>query len=317
MATEPIPVVVWTDDPGAHAFLAEEHPQIDLRVLTDRNAYDEAVGAAEVIYLGRRHDRSFLAGAARLRWLHVAAAGVDQLGDLSTLGPEVTVTNMPGLNGGMMADYCMCALMMLTWDMPLLLAQQRDGRWRSRRSERLEGKTLLILGLGHVGGALVGRARAAGLEVIGLRRSGAAVPGVTRVYRPDALHEALGRADHVACTLPATPATRGLLDRAAFAAMKRSAFLVNVGRGAVIDEADLVAALAAGEIAGAALDVFAQEPLPPDSPLWRAERLLVTPHVSGFSADYRARAARVFADNLARYLGGLPPENVIDADRGY
>lgn len=311
MASAPITVAVWTDDAEAHAFIARDHPQLDLRVTTERSDFAVAVRNADIVYLGRRHDRSFLDGAARLRWLHVAATGVDQLGDLSSLGPEVTVSNMPGLNGGMMADYCLCALMMMTWNMPLLFEQQRQGRWQGRKSERLEGKTLLILGLGNVGRALVGRARAAGLEVIGLRRSNTPTPGVSRVYPPGALHEALAGADYVACALPATAATRGLLDRAAFAAMKPSAYLVNVGRGAVIDESALIEALAVGEIAGATLDVVAQEPLPADSPLWSAERIILTPHVSGFSADYRARAARIFAANLERFLSGHPPENVV------
>jgi phosphoglycerate dehydrogenase-like enzyme len=153
--------------------------------------------------------------------------------------------------------------------------------------------------------------------VVGARRSGAPVPGVDAVYPPGDLHRPLGEADYVVLAVPLTPATTGLMDAKAFDAMRPSAYLVNVSRGRVVDETALVEALRSGRIAGAALDVFAQEPLPPESPLWRLDNVIITPHVGGDMKDFSARSTRLFCENLGRYLRGEPMLNVVDLARGY
>jgi phosphoglycerate dehydrogenase-like enzyme len=184
-------------------------------------------------------------------------------------------------------------------------------------AEPLTGKTVAVIGLGRIGVGVAHRAKAMGMRVVGARRSGAPVPGVDAVYPPGDLHRPLGEADYVVLAVPLTPATTGLMDAKAFDAMRPSAYLVNVSRGRVVDETALVEALRSGRIAGAALDVFAQEPLPPESPLWRLDNVIITPHVGGDMKDFSARSTRLFCENLGRYLRGEPMLNVVDLARGY
>jgi D-2-hydroxyacid dehydrogenase (NADP+) len=153
--------------------------------------------------------------------------------------------------------------------------------------------------------------------VLAVRRSSVADVNVEMVFPPDALHECLARSDFVVLAVPATGETGLLMDRAAIAAMKPGAFLVNVARGSVVDEPALAEALAAGRLAGACLDVFAEEPLPPESPLWTFSNVVVTPHMAGAAADYEERFTDIFVDNLRRYARGEPLRNLVDLARGY
>lgn len=183
--------------------------------------------------------------------------------------------------------------------------------------DELHGKTLGILGLGAIGRALAARAAAFGMRVVGTKRTPQDVPHVERVYPPEGTDEVLRQADYVAIVLPLTAATRGLIDGRALRLMKASAVLINVGRGAIVDEPALIDALQARRIAGAGLDVFEREPLPADSPLYDMEHVIITPHVSGASPAYYDRAIPLFCDNLRRFLAGQSLANVVDPARGY
>jgi phosphoglycerate dehydrogenase-like enzyme len=180
---------------------------------------------------------------------------------------------------------------------------------------RLRGSTMLVVGLGDIGRTIARAARAVGMRVLGVSRRARPVPGVERVYRPRDLRRTLSAADWVVLTVPLTPATRGLLGAPELAAMKPSAWLLNIARGAIVDEAALLDALQRRTIAGAVLDVFSTEPLPPPHPVWDLDNVIVTPHISGPSTP--EEIAPVFADNLARYLAGRPLRHVVDRRRAY
>ena len=183
-------------------------------------------------------------------------------------------------------------------------------------SHRLTGKTAGVLGLGTIGHAIAQRLASLGLRVIGTRRQPAPLPDVAEVLPPEETR-VLREADFLVIVLPLTPETRGLLDAEAIAGMKRGAHLVNVARGGIVDEAALAAALHDGHLGGAALDVFDEEPLPPESPLWQAPNLIITPHLAGVSRDYMQRLGELFFDNILRLERDAPLRNEIDRTRGY
>jgi len=193
---------------------------------------------------------------------------------------------------------------------------QRGREWRGDvMPDRLSGTTMVIVGLGEIGRTIAGAARRLGLRVVGVSRSGRRTPGVSRVYRPSHLHRALAEGDFVVLVTPLTAETRGLVGERELAAMKSSAWLVNIGRGPLVDEAALVNALGARRIGGAVLDVFAVEPLPPVHPLWTFDNVIVTPHIAG--PDVPEELAAAFNANLARYIAGRPLRHVVDRRRGY
>jgi phosphoglycerate dehydrogenase-like enzyme len=253
--------------------------------------------------------------AARLDWVQAMGAGVDWV-LVPELPARVTVTRVPGIFGPWMSEYVLGWCSWVTQRMETYRAAQREARWLGDVVPgRLRGKTLTLVGVGDIGREIARVARAVGMHVIGVSRSGERVPAVERVYRPRSLARALAAADFVVVVVPLTAQTRGLIDARALAAMRPGAWLINIARGAVIDEAALVDALRARRIAGAVLDVFPTEPLPADHPLWRLDNVVITPHVAGPSTT--DELAPVFNDNLARWLRGRPLQHVVDRARGY
>jgi phosphoglycerate dehydrogenase-like enzyme len=247
-----------------------------------------------------------------LRWVHTASAGVDRLTFPGLLGSDVSLTNSRGVFDTPIAEYVLGLVLAMAKELPSTLALQREGVWRHRETQRVAGTRAVV-----VGGGPVGRATAALLGAVRIdvalvgRRAG---PGVHAFAALDGL---LTDADWLVLAAPLTPATRGLLDAERIAALPRRARVVNVGRGALVDEDALTAALAAGRIAGAALDVFVAEPLPAASPLWRLPGVVVSPHMSGDTHGWRADLLAVFLDNLDRYRRGAPLRNVVDKTLGY
>jgi glyoxylate/hydroxypyruvate reductase A len=288
------------------------------RVVFDvcRTAEEAARAApdADVIY-GWKVPSATYGKAPKLRWLQAMAAGVDWV-FVPELPSRVVVTRVPGVFGSWMAEYVLGWSTFVTQRVETYRAAQRDRRWiETTLPARLRGTTMAIVGMGDIGRTIARAATALGVRVIGVSRTGASVKGVERVYRVRDLHRALGAADWVVLAVPLTDATRGLLDAGALAAMKPSAWLLNVARGPVVDEAALRDTLQRRAIAGAVLDVFATEPLPPDHPFWSLDNVVVTPHISGPSTP--DEIAPVFSDNLARFLAGRPLRHVVDRRRGY
>lgn len=243
--------------------------------------------------------------AERLQWLHTMSAGTDHPVFASLRSRGVTVTNSAGAAAPSIAQTVMTYLLALSRDLPRSLRDQAERRWHPGPSIDVHGMRLGIVGLGAIGTETARLAQAFGMQVVGLRRSPTgAEPCDT--WTNDRFEELLGWADAIAVTAPLTDETRGLFDADAFAAMRRGAWFVNVGRGEIVDEAALVEALLDDHLGGVALDVFATEPLPSDSPLWRFPNVIITPHSSGSTDRTSRRSVDLFIDNLRRFTVGDP-----------
>lgn len=261
------------------------------------------------LYPGR--SRAFFAalfGAPRLRWLHTFSAGVDHPVFRGLLDRGVRLTTSSGAAAVPIAHTVLLYLLALSRDLPAWLDAQRRRAWEPHTVRDLAGRTLGVLGLGPIGLAVARLGQAFGMRVVGMRRT---VHGdePCETWPLVRLDELLSITDDLVLALPLTAETRGILDAAAIARLRAGACVVNVGRGELIDEAALVMALRAGRLAGAALDVFETEPLPPESPLWTLPNVIVTPHSSGHTPGNDLRAAAAFLDNLGRWGRGEPLQN--------
>ena len=265
----------------------------------------EALREAEVLVLSPRYGaaplRSVIAGPTRLRWIHSLAAGVDTL-PLDSLG-KIVLTNSRGVYADALAEWVITAMLWFARDLRRLLDNQAAHKWEPYRIERLEGKTIGIIGFGGIGRAIARRAEAMKMHVIPSRRTA-----------PD---PAAFDADFVVLSVPLTPQTRNIMSAARIAQMKPASVLVNVSRGEIVDEAALVDALMHHRIRGAALDVFQTEPLPPNHPLWALDNVLISPHSADRAGDSHDRAMRFFIENWRRFERDQPLENVVDKAAGY
>jgi phosphoglycerate dehydrogenase-like enzyme len=256
--------------------------------------------------------------AGDLRWIQAASAGVDGLLFPDLVRSHVVVTNARGVFDRAMAEYVLALLLAFAKGLVGVIDRQRRKEWRPRDTEGLAGKRVVIVGVGPIGRAVGGACAGLGMTVRGVGTTARGGDDVFRtVYGVDELAEACGWADYVVGVLPNTVGTRGIFDAEVFAAMKPSARFVNVGRGSTVDEPALIEALREGRIAGAAIDVFEREPLPPESPLWELPTAIVSPHMSGDFAGWREALVELFVENLERYLTGRPLKNVVDKERGY
>ena len=253
------------------------------------------------------------------RWVHVNGSGVDPFLFPGVVGdPDVVLTNARGVYDRAIAEYVLGFVLAMAKDLPGMIEHQRRKEWRPRDSESIGGRTALVWGTGPIGRATARMLRAVGMRVYGAgRRAIVEDADFGTVHGPDTLPSALAEADYVVLVAPLTARTRGMVDARTLAAMKPGARLINVGRGALVDEDALIDALAGGRLLGAALDVFATEPLPPGSPLWTMPGVLVSPHTAGEVQGWRTVLAELYADNLRRYLAGEPLRNVVDKERGY
>jgi glyoxylate/hydroxypyruvate reductase A len=267
--------------------------------------------------LAWRVPKGALRRAPRLRWVQALTAGVESWLARDDLAPAVTLTCARGTHRIQMPENILAALFHLTKPFAAAVADQRERRWTRRVSEPLAGKTLGILGLGAIGQEVARKAAALELTVIGTRRTPAPAPYVARVYPPEETAEVLGTADFVLLLLPVTPETRGFVDARRLAVMRPDAYLLNFGRGELVVDEDLVAAVQSGTIAGAVLDVFTVEPLPPEHPFWVTEGITVLPHLGGLHPRRDEQVADLFVDNLTRFLAGQSLRHVVDRRRGY
>jgi phosphoglycerate dehydrogenase-like enzyme len=254
----------------------------------------------------------------RLRWLHVAAAGVDTVLCPELRASAAVLTNSRGVFEQPVAEYVLALILAFVKDLPGTFAAQAGRRWRHRETERLAGRTALVIGTGPIGRATGRLLRAAGLRVAGVGRRGRRNdPELGTVYPFEELVHRLPAADFVVTVAPLTDQTAGMIDARALAAMHPDARLVNVGRGGLVVTDDLIAALRAGTIAGAALDVFETEPLPADSPLWTMPNVVVSPHMSGDTVGWLPALAELFVANFLRWQADMPLRNVVDKRLGY
>ncbi|WP_172292659.1 D-2-hydroxyacid dehydrogenase [Pseudoruegeria sp. HB172150] len=285
--------------------LAEQCPGYRFLPATTVDAAMALAGEAEILVgFAPAIPARLVAAMPRLAWLQAVTTGVDNLLTMPELAPEVALTNCGGIHGPQMSEMAILMMMALPRRFPEMLENQKARHWERWGQPILEGKTVCILGLGAIAEVLAARCNAFGMRVTGVSDGRSEAPGVSKVYRRAALEEAAAEADFLVVLVPYTPETHHIAGERVFRAMKRSAYVINIARGACLDEAALIAALEAGEIAGAGLDVFAREPLPADDPIWAAPNTIVTPHIAGFSDIYLEQTMPVLVKNFAVYAAG-------------
>ena len=256
--------------------------------------------------------------ARDLRWIHAASAGVDTILFPELAASRVILTNSRGVFDQAIAEYVLGLVLAFAKGFPATFDFQRHHLWRYRETELVHGQTVLVVGAGGLGRAIGRLARCAGMGVMAVARTAhASDPDLGRVAAVRDLKAVLGKADYVVIAAPLTPETRGLFGAVAFHRMKPTARLINVGRGAIVDEAALLAALRSKRIAGAALDVFTEEPLPPKHPFWDQPGLIVSPHMCGDFVGYGPVLSGLFVENFRRWRRGESLLNVVDKALGY
>ena len=318
-------VLLWTDATAAHIaaitaagladqVVVETLPRKD-RPSPDQLARTEALMAAGV-------PPGVLPAMPRLRWAQAMTAGVEGWLGLPDLPPQLTLTCARGTHRESMPENILGALFYVAKPYAFAAENQKQGKWVHATPQPLTGKTLGILGLGAVGPEVARLASALGMRVIGTKRRPQAVASdamanVAEVLPPERTDEVLKQADFLLLLLPATPQTDNFIDAARLALMKPTAWLLNFGRGHLIKDADLIAATRDKTIAGAILDVFRQEPLPAEHPFWTAPGIIVLPHIGGPHPQRDRFVARLFVDNLGRFLRGETLKEVVDRQAGY
>ena len=245
--------------------------------------------------------------APRVRWVHSRSAGLDELLFPELAESPVPLTNARGIFSEILGEFAIAAVLFFAKGLRRMVRSQAAGVWDQFDTVEIAGQTMGVIGMGDIGKAAARRAEAMGMRTIGLRRADG----------PERKRELLARSDYVVLATPLTPETRGIIGEAELRAMKAEAVLINVGRGPLVDEAALVAALRERRIGGAALDVFDQEPLPEGHAFYGLDNVLLSPHAADHTPDWKQRAMQMFLDNFERYRKGEPLENVVDKGRGY
>ena len=246
--------------------------------------------------------------AKKLKWIQALGTGVDNIVDLPSLGKDVIVTNVRGIHGPPVSEATIAYMLSLARDMPRSARAQDRREWERWPSQLLNGKTVGILGVGLIAEYLAPVCRQLGMTVIGISSGPRDANGFDRMVHRDDLVKVAPELDFLVALIPMSAETRNIVGEKVFAAMKPTAYLVNVARGGVVDEPALIRALDSGQIAGAALDVFAEEPLPSDNPLWKTRNVTIFPHLGGYSQGYEDRAMPTIAHNMGCYLEGRPKD---------
>ena len=273
-------------------------------------AFADAAPEADVIlnWTGSRDLlREVWQSAPRVRWIHSRSAGLDELLFPELAASTVTLTNARGVFSEILGEFVIAAVLFFAKGLRRMVRSQDAGIWDQFDIVQVAGQTMGVIGLGDIGNAVARRAEAMGMHIVGLRRADG----------PERKRELLCQSDYVVLTTPLTPQTRGIIGEAELRAMKPTAVLINVGRGPLVDEAALVAALTGRRIGGAALDVFDEEPLPAGHPFYALDNVLLSPHCADHTPDWKQRAMQLFLDNFARYRKGESLRNVVDKRRGY
>ena len=286
--------------------------RLDCSIGYDNAEFDRQIADADALVCWDIDHRNIAERAPRLRWIHATGAGVEHFTPFDWLPAHVTFTNNRGVHGARAAEYAIMAVLMLNNRVPEMVTHQRAGRWQQTFNTGIAGKTLLVVGVGSVGGSVAEWARRFGMRVLGVRRTAQPHPAVDEMRGPEALLQLIPRADYIIATAPATAHTRHLIGAAEIAAIRPGGGIVNYGRALVVDYEALRQRLERREIS-AVLDVFDPEPLPADSPLWQTPNLIVTPHCSSDDSElYIPRTLDLFFENMRRFLAGEKLENRVD-----
>lgn len=298
------------------SLIRKRFPGLDVRAGYERDVLEQHLSDTDIL-IAWKFPLDALKTAKRLRWIQTTTVGIDHLLEAREDLRDVVVTNTGGIHAEIVADFSFAAILVMHWDFPSLFRDQAEKKWGKRYTDPLVGKILAVIGVGAIGSEIARRGQSFHMSVLGVKRIPSPVEGVDRIYGPNQLPWVLAQSDFVVLALPATPDTYQIIGEKEFRLMKRTAFLVNVSRGSVVDEAWLLKALKEKWIAGATLDVFEEEPLPEESPLWSLENIMITPHISGDLRDYPERVTEIFSENFLLWQDGKPLSRVVDLARGY
>ncbi|HUG04986.1 MAG TPA: D-2-hydroxyacid dehydrogenase [Candidatus Limnocylindria bacterium] len=312
-------IAVWSGFQG----MAKELPKLlsDDEVAVPKDETELAAAADAECAIGTNNGarvRRLLQAAPKLRWYHSVGAGVEDLVGVRELRErDIVLTNNSGAMDIPIAEHALAFILAGAKRLHVYRDQQARRNWKEHRQDELRGSTLVVYGLGSIGAEIARLGAALGMHVIGVRRRVEPVRGVDRIVPPELLEDVAPEADYLAIAAPLTRATHGAVSRDVIARMKRTAWIVNIARGAIVDEDALVDALRGGRLGGAGLDAFTTEPLPADHPLWTLENVMISPHSSNSSPHVRERTLALFVENLRRFKAGEELLNRVDLEAGY
>jgi phosphoglycerate dehydrogenase-like enzyme len=304
----------WTSAIKRHPRLAKK---LYVTIGRDDKILDTALKTADFMINSTPPKDRLRERAPNLKWIQTTGAGVDGLMPMTWLPPDITLTNNTGAHGAKAEESCLMALLMLQSRLPDVIRNQQDRVWKSVFTTPIRGKTAVIVGFGDLGSSAGRAARKLGLNVIAVTRSGKARKPADRVVKASRIDSVLPKADFVIVTTPLTAETRGLINRSRINLLKPGAGFINIGRSPIVDYEALREKLESGAVSGAVLDVFDQEPLPPDSAFWTTKNLLVLPHISCDDPRYIDHLLDFWFLNFERLLAGKPLQNIVDRKLGY
>jgi phosphoglycerate dehydrogenase-like enzyme len=311
----PLRVLIYHPRCDEYAQVLGEHLAAD--DVTPASLASETLATVDIL-LAWKCPASILSSLTRLRWVQVTSTGIDQILDHYRNHPDLIVTTTKGFQVETVSSLAFLMMLALHWRLPALLEQQQRQVWSPLAMRPTIGRsTCAIIGAGRLGRGIAAHAKQLGMTVIGMKRRAEPVPGIDRVYGEDGLHHVVAVGDFVVLALPLTEKTRNMFGHAEFQRMKRSAYLINVARGGIVNENALIDALARSTIAGAAIDVAEEEPLSPAHPLWTAPNLVVTPHIGADRADYVEGVATIFIENLCVFPDVTRMAGLASAADGY
>jgi phosphoglycerate dehydrogenase-like enzyme len=317
-------VRAWQIPPECVATLRERFPEITWNHATDPAARARGLEQCDVAFTWIL-SAAELATAPGLKWVHTSAVAVETLALPELFARGIIVSNTRGVQSAPIAEHVLAVILALAKQLPFVMEGQRERRWTQnefigdRLPWLLRGRTLGLIGIGTIGSEIATRAAAFGMKVVALRRrsGGAPIPGVVEALAPGSLDTLLERSDVLVIAAPLTSETLQMIGAPQLARMKRGSILINVGRARIIDHAALAGAVSSGHLGGASLDVYHQEPLPPDDPLWTLPNVILTPHTSGFRQGHWNDAIDLFSENLRCYLRGEPVRFRVEPELGY
>jgi phosphoglycerate dehydrogenase-like enzyme len=293
------------------AMLLERFPQLTIDIVLHHSQVDPYIADIEVLLcFSPPMADHVVRDAPKLKWIQALGVGVDNIVDLPSLGAEVLVTNVRGIHGAPVSEAAIAYMLSLARELPRAVHRQDESTWERWPATLLDGKTVGILGVGSIAQHLAPICKALNMSVTGISSSPRDTAGFDRMVKRDDLAKVAPELDFLVALTPLTAATRNIVGAKVLAAMKPTAYLINLARGGVVDDQAVMEALESGQIAGAALDVFAQEPLPADSPLWKTKNVSIFSHLGGYSHGYEDRAMPIIAHNMQCYLDGDPKKMI-------
>lgn len=318
------PFELWHAPAWLRERLQSEFPQLKFLQFPSYDRVPEEIADTDVFIGWSLRPEQFVA-ARKLKWIHSPAAAVHQLMFPELIRSNVVVTNSTGVHGPVVAEHAMAVLLALAKRLPQAMRYQAKKEWAQNqlwnerpRPREVDGATVAVIGMGSIGREFARRAKALGMRVLAVRENPAkGAGGADQVFSSSQIDDVLPQADYVLLCTPVTSATTGLMNTARLKKMRAESYLINVGRGPLVDEAALIEALKTNRIAGAALDVFVEEPLPKESAFWTLENVLITPHTAAVTERLWERHYQLIVENLNRFLAGKPLLNEVDKQRGY